>query len=362
MKILEIVADGAPGGGTTAVLGLCEDLIGMGHDVTIVTEGNSHAARRGRELGASVEELDLFRSGGALGAFFRLRSLADEYAPDVIHVHGGRAAFFAFLVPRRYPVVYTVHGFHFANKGSLKRLIFWAAEMISSSRSQFIALVSKADEEIARRYGIVRKGIYSEVIYNGVDVEGLRRARNTTKKFDVVFAARMHRQKNPLFVLDVAEILERDGYSFAIVGGGELEASVKKRAADLQLKAEFFGALGREEALGVVAQSKIYLLPSLWEGLPIGPIEAMALGLPVVASGIAGTNEVVDDGSTGTLVKDFDARLYAGAVKRYLQDSHTFVVTSEAGSQRALEKFSRSQNSTRYAEIYQDIVGRKRFR
>jgi glycosyltransferase involved in cell wall biosynthesis len=352
--VLQIVADGAPGGGTTAVLGLCEDLK-QHHRVFLITQPGSYAGKRAVEVGIEVFGIDFWRMYDPRN-FMALRSLLRRLAPDLIHIHGSRSAFWvanALIGIGHQPLVYTVHGYHFLNKPFLPRILGQLAARWVSRRVHQIVTVSEADRDIAIRLGLA--GIHSPpaVIYNGIDSAGIPR-RAERSDFDLVFMARMHRQKNPIFAIELMARLKDEGVRLLMVGGGDLEPDARDAAKRLGVEnlVTFVGEKSRAEALQLLCSAKIFLLPSLWEGLPIAPIEAMFAGVPVVASNIPGTSEVVENGMTGMLVDGFDPDHYRKVILALLMDKGLRDRLAAAARQRAERLFVRAKNSKAYEELY----------
>lgn len=361
--VLQIVADGAAGGGTTAVIGLCKDLVGAGFKVTLVTQPGSYAMSTAASHGIEVIGLDLLSSRFDLSAPKALLRLVRQVRPDVIHAHGGRAAHYVTQIGAKQleaPIIYTVHGYHFQKKKWPMNLVGRYAELKISKKVDHIAFVSNADRDIGLS---IHSGSAkcSSVIYNGIDPEEIAPFAAPEKIFDLAFLGRMHHQKNPLFVIDIMKALRAERRSLLMIGGGELEASVKAAAAEQGVSnlITFTGALGREEALRALTSAKIYLFPSLWEGLPIAPIEAMYLKLPVIGSDIAGTREVVQQGRNGILIDRFDAIEYAESINQLLNDAPRMKIMADTGREIVLEVFTRSQNSEAYGRLYKDLTRRR---
>ena len=133
-----------------------------------------------------------------------------------------------------------------------------------------------------------------------------------------VFAGRLTRQK----ALDVAlAALERvPGARLVVVGDGPDRAALERRAAALDGRVDFRGALPRGETLAVLAGATAAVLSSDWENLPHAAVEALALGVPVVATAVGGVPEVVRDGENGLLVAPGDVAGLAEALRRVAED------------------------------------------
>lgn len=134
----------------------------------------------------------------------------------------------------------------------------------------------------------------------------------------VLTIARLDAQKGISHLLDAAAAVP--DVSFAIAGDGPDRGALEARAAALGLgdRVRFLGH--RRDVPALLAAADLFVLPSLYEGLPLAVLEAMAAGVPVIASAIGGTDEVVRDGETGTLVPPADANALAAAITRTLAD------------------------------------------
>jgi len=133
--------------------------------------------------------------------------------------------------------------------------------------------------------------------------------------------------KGHRYLLDAVRELERRGIAVRcdLVGDGPLRAELAQQADD---NIVLHGATGVEEALGIVGDADLFVMPSVEladgrrDGIPVALIEAMALGVPVIASDVSGIPELVRDGSTGILVAPNDATAIADAVERLAADVH----------------------------------------
>jgi glycosyltransferase involved in cell wall biosynthesis len=363
--ILHVVADGAPGGGTTAVLGLCSDLQSQGFRTSLITQRDSYGLQTGQDMKLEAHGLDFFRSRFDRSIPKHLQRLISDLEPDLVHVHGARAGH-AFcsraLRGISSKMVYTVHGYHFLKRPLAWRALGWVAEKRIAERADQLVFVSKNDRKIAERYRIVGSDPESErkcsTIYNGIDPHDLDATKPARPTYDLVFAGRMHAQKNPLFLVDIMAELAAEDVTLLMIGGGDLESEVRSYAErrGVTSRITFKGALTRTEALSALASGKIYVFPSLWEGLPIGPIEAMYYGLPVVGSAIGGTDEVVLHELNGFLLSAFEPRSYAAAIRRLLREPDLYTRYAAAGRQRVESLFLRRSCTANYRSVYDRLI------
>ncbi len=290
MKILQIVADGNPGGGTTFVL----ELMGDG---VLLTQKGSYAAKL-----TSGYEIDFFTSRLDLRIALKMNKVIDEIKPELIHVHGGRAAFFLSFCKKVCPIIYTVHGLHGIYQGL--RFSKWG-ERRAMQKADLVTFVSHAEEELALKCNLLR-GTSHCVIPNGIDPKKLPTRKKPKPKL-LGFIGRLCDQKDPLFLLKVMEILGPMGYHLRVIGGGEYEEAMKQSP-----HVTVTGKLPRKEALEKLADIETLLVPSRWEAFGLVLLEAMALEIPIIASKIPPFEEVL--GSFGTLIDEKDPQKYVDAV------------------------------------------------
>lgn len=363
-KIIQVIGNGEPGGGTTAVLTLSQLLQDAGHTVSIASQQGSYLLDAAGKAGIATHGLEFASRGAAIGAWSALSALLQTEQPSVMHAHGGRAGLptaLAFRLGRqcRQKVsagfVYTVHGFHFPPKSPLPRHLGRLAEKLCIGTAHWTNFVSQGDHLIAEKAHLLAHPERSGVIANAVMSHDLPMLGDGA--FDIVYLGRLTPQKNPLILPDIIAALRPLKPSMQIVGGGELEAALKSKvhALGLQDQFTFHGQQDRASALALAARCRLLLLPSRWEGHPITVIEAMHLGLPVVASRISGTSEIVKDGITGTLVAPDDANAYADAIRCLLADPELAKRMGLAGQSEAKRLYSPENMLAANLQVYRNI-------
>jgi glycosyltransferase involved in cell wall biosynthesis len=138
----------------------------------------------------------------------------------------------------------------------------------------------------------------------------------------IVAVSRLHRQKGLVYLIRAAALVQalQPEVQFVVVGGGPLREALEKEARRWDLGAAFRVLGERPDAREILAAGDIFVLPSLWEGLPYVLVEAADLGKPIVATAIDGVTEVIQDGRTGLLVRPADPESLAEALGRLLLD------------------------------------------
>jgi glycosyltransferase involved in cell wall biosynthesis len=201
------------------------------------------------------------------------------------------------------------------------------------------------------------------VIQNGIDVAAVRgecdpvlRASLTggTNRPVVFTPARLHTQKGHDYLLEAAA--QVPDAVFVLAGDGEERARLEDRARQLQVadRVRFLG--NRQDVPALLACCDLFVLPSLYEGLPLSVLEAMAAGRPVVATAIGGTDEAVIDGVTGLLVPPADAGALATAIRRVLSDPQLAAALAAAGRAAVTEKFSSQAMVRNTARLYDELL------
>lgn len=347
-EIVQIIGNGDPGGGTTAVLTLALLLQGAGHRPVIVSQRDSYLLREAERHRIPVHGLDFSSRGGAIASCRALASFIRQRQPAVVHAHGNRAGLPVALAmtllgrAHRPRFVYTVHGFHFLTKKAGAYHLARMAEKFAIRQANWTNFVSDGDARIARARRLVADPACTSVIHNAVLAEDFPSNAATQSEPSVAFIGRLTYQKNPLILADIAAALGPLAPRIHVIGGGEMDGELRARVEALRLSDRFVfhGQQHRADALRIAAECSLLLLPSRWEGHPITVIEAMHMGLPVIASDISGTREIVAQDETGYLVPADDATGYAAAIRRVLVEPGLGQRLGARGRAVADEKFS----------------------
>jgi glycosyltransferase involved in cell wall biosynthesis len=188
------------------------------------------------------------------------------------------------------------------------------------------------------------------VIYNAVDWSQL----HTTKTRDELRAdvgvpievplagiiARLTEQKAHRVLFEaMASRPELASLHLLAIGDGELRDELRRRVEQLNLSSRVHFAGARRDLGNVLASIDMFVMPSLWEGLPLSLVLAMGAGLPVIASRVAGIPEVVEDGATGLLVNPGDAAQLGAALARLLEDEELRLVLGREARAFARPRF-----------------------
>lgn len=303
------------------------------------------------------------RPGLDLRMIPRLRRVFREFRPGIIHTHSYvlRYTLPAGLGLARSVKVHTVHNIASREADFTGRLIHRFAF------NRGVAAVAVGDV-VEHSYRQLYGSPPAAVIRNGIDTSafnqpGLRtgwRASHGFNEEDLLVASigRLDPQKNPLgLIASFAGAL--GGLSHAhllLAGGGSLRLDCEKMAAELGLAARIHFLGTTPDVAGLLAASDIFALASNWEGTPLAVIEAMAAGLPVVATSVGGVPELVTDGLTGVLTPAGDIGSMVSALGRLARDAGLRQLMGRAARLRSAG-FGVDAMVSAYASLFERLAG-----
>lgn len=265
-------------------------------------------------------------------ALFELSAFFRREKPALVHTHSSKAGILGRLAAALAgvrAVVHTFHGFGFNDRqGALTRTVYIWAEKFAAMFTDALVFVSKSNMETARTLGIGDPRKY-RLIRSGVKLSGLP-AEPLDKatlglgqhKPHVVTVGNFKPQKNPVDFLVLAEkVLEKNRDArFVFVGDGPLRDKMEANVLLKGLGGKVALTGWRRDAARILAASEVFVLTSLWEGLPRALVEAMKSGLPPVCYATDGVLDLVRDGVNGYIVAQGDVQGMAEKVNALLTD------------------------------------------
>jgi glycosyltransferase involved in cell wall biosynthesis len=294
----------------------------------------------------------------ALGVIELVR-LFRRLRPDVVHLNSSKAGILGRIaaVTARVPVrIFTAHGWAFkATAGGDSRL-YRLADRAVEPLSSMVICVSENERRagLAARVCTAKRSI---VIRNAVDVEAApSRPRGDGFPVQVVSVGRLAAPKDfPTLVAAMAQLPE-DSAHLRVLGDGPLrgELEAQRHALGLDTAVEFAGEV--PDARPHLQDADVFVLSSLSEGMPVSILEAMAAGLPVVASAVDGLEEVVLDGETGFLTPIGDASALATKLGQLVDDPSLRNTFGKAGRHRAEEHFSLPAWRDAHFSLYRSLL------
>ena len=251
---------------------------------------------------------------------------------------GAWSAVLAKLIYRKRLVVRTgfMLSIHFAkrNPKSKRKWLMKSIERLAYKLANAIITTSQANfEYVERNYRPHRSHI---LIPNYVETDVFKPMNVAKQKGSMCFIGRLTQQKN-LFAL--LEALEGLPYTLSIIGSGEQGEQVKEFAREKQVKANFLGNVPNHELPEILNRHELFILPSLWEGMPKTLLEAMSCGLPAIGTKIDGIREVIKHGENGILC-DTDSGSIRQAIMSLMEKEELKVRLGEGARRTIVDSYS----------------------
>lgn len=410
-KILYVVTQAEMGGAQRYIYDLATSLEAQNYDISVAI-GQSHDKSLINELSQkniSIYQIKhLVRQISPLNdilAVFELRKLYKKVKPDVIHLNSSKAGVIGSLANHAiakisYNVIYTAHGWVFNEPMSkIKKWLYWSLEKITSRPKDKIICVSEFDYQTALKYKIA-KAKKLVAIHNGVDTDlmvFLEREKagqelfknykladfaptppsppsgsggkitnyhpdnggkindstsNGGKKIIVGTIANFYKTKGLSYFVQAIKELNDENIVAVVIGDGDLRPELEVLIDQFNLNNKFILLGKRENASKYLKSFDIYISSSVKEGFPYSILEAMSAKLPIVATGVGGVPEMIEDNKNGLLIETKNYKILAEKI-RYLIDNKTVAQTlGEQAGKDVKEKFSKNKMIRETFELY----------
>jgi len=356
LRILHVDPERNWGGGEAQVFGLLTYLVSRGHrnDLCAHPEGRLFAATEGLKIGRFPL---VVRNDLDLRAVPSIRRRIAEGKYDIVHLHTKRAHALSLWLSRGKPLPkYVV-----TRRMDYPERKNWYTRCLYNRRVDGVVAISQNILDSLVHAGVERSKI--RLIHSGIDpsrflapgsVDGTLQDGAT-----VGCLAVLEERKGIEFLLDAAGQLHSQGapLKWLVGGDGTLREKLEQKARALGLgdSLSFLGFVAEPEEF--LRRIDIFVMPSLFEGLGVAALEAMAAGKPVVATRVGGLAESMLDGQTGFLVAPRDGGAIADAVAKLVSDPYRARRMGMQGRQRVLERFSLAQMATQNEAYYYELLG-----
>jgi glycosyltransferase involved in cell wall biosynthesis len=226
---------------------------------------------------------------------------------------------------------------------------------------RYIAVSQQISRELAQALPFLASKL--QVIHNGIDLEAFGRTHDarsrrmcaaTARRPIVLTVARLTAQKGITYLLRAAA--QAPEALFVVVGEGPERAALEAQAGDLDLHDRVLFLGPRADIPDLLANCDLFVLPSLFEGLSLSILEALAAGKPVIATDVGGTSEVITHCETGLLVAPADPGALANAIHTLLSDAPLARRLAAAGQARVQRDFSAERMVQSVTNLYRELL------
>ncbi len=367
IKILLTIRQGKIGGGESHVLDLIRHLDKTKFEPIVLSFTDGPMVDTLKSWGVKTEVIYTEKAFDFL-VWKKVKRFIKSEGVKLVHAHGTRAHSNIFWAAKSLglPILYTVHGWSFhQDQGGFIKKIRETGEKFLISQANLTICVSKSNYEDGKN----RVGLKKHVIINyGIDLEKFnpnKTYNNLKNELKVAadetlvgYIARITIQKDPYTLMQaIREVFNKtDKVKFLVVGNGDLKDNMIALAKKLNIESQIIFQDFRQDTPNVLSGIDIYCLPSLWEGLPIGLLEAMAMKKAVVATPVDGTKEAVTNEFSGILIPQQSPVELSEAILR-LHENKNLIDFYGANARKTIEDNFEVKRMVKEVEnVYDDLL------
>lgn len=283
-------------------------------------------------------------------ALKEIRNIIKELNPDIIHLHSTKAGILGRLAAngKKTKMFYNPHGFSFLKKddSKIKRIVYWAIEKITAMINKKCTIIGCSKGEYKEALKLNKNSI---CINNGINIEKIKKETQgliskeiNLNEIKICTIGRIGYQKNPRFFNEIAN--EFPNIQFTWIGDGELRNELKSQNINIT------GWKNRKEVIEILNTQDIFILTSLWEGLPISLLEAMYMKKLCIVSDCIGNRDVIDDGKNGYIINDINK--LKNIIENLSIISYEKIISESY--RELLEKYTTEKMKKQYIKIYKE--------
>jgi L-malate glycosyltransferase len=351
------------GGGETQVLGLTLALAAAGHDAELICDPAGRLWERAADVGIRRHPLRI-RNAVDISAAIRLRGILKRERYDVVHFHTSRAHSMAPLVRGFAPALFVTRRMDYRPNRIFAPYLFERAV-------DCVVAISGGVADSLAAAGVDRARV--TVVPSGVECERFRppsadeRARARAKfgvgdgEIAIAAVGALESRKGHRYLIEAVATLAKSGMALKcfIAGDGSIRADLERKIAES-------GCAGRVAMLGRIEDTReilwaadIFAMPSLNEGLGVAALEAMASGLPTIASAVGGLREVVEHDLSGILVEPARPDEIGSAIAWLEKSAELRTKMGVAARARVEDNYSMDSMARRTLELYRAALEKK---
>lgn len=358
INILMVSSSSALGGGTKHMFMLGENLRGNYKIFYAIPKNNNFLKYLNSENHLEISERKIHINDLLnLINFIRFNSI------DIIHAHGKGAGAISRIIKIfvNRPLIYTFHGIHLKYHSLQRRIIYIFYEYLFGWIDTKKILVSKSEKEFAlqskiylgRKSLIINNGVSNQSIKSYSDINLFENQFEDFQKIRVISVCRFVNQKNIIEIIKIAINLPE--IEFFLIGDGPLWEEINKLIFDKNIKNVYL--LGKKKNIfKYLYSSDIFLTTSIYEGLSISVLEAMSIGLPIVASNVIGNIDTIKNGESGFLYELNDISMATYYLKMLANDRELIRKIGKSAFRRQRNIFSKKLMINNYINLYKNTM------
>lgn len=321
-------------------------LIELGYEVDVACNFNDYSVWSDEkitllkntlnELNVRMYQVDfersMFKIGNHIKSYKQMKKLMNERQYDLVHTHTPisslitRIAFKHSEIFNKCRMVYTAHGFHFFKGNNLlKNFLFRNIERYGAKYTDTLITINKEDYAAAKKFKLKKNGTIEYVPGVGIDIDKINSIQGNKEEL----CKELNIPSDSTLLLSVGELSKRKNHEviirslsqlpnnvhYLICGQGQLENYLLDVAKELKIENRFHLLGYRTNIPQIMKSCDIYVFPSLQEGLPVALMEAMACGLPCIASRIRGNVDLITQGANSLLCNPNEYMDFVNAIK-----------------------------------------------
>lgn len=343
------------GGTENVILQLCEIFKPNVHNIVVCSCGGVNVEKL-RKMGIrhyEIPDIEEKSPSTIIKTIKTLKEIVKKEKISVIHTHHRMAAFYVYITRlyKRCVFINTSHN-TFENKKIFTRLAYCRANLITCGEM--------VKRNLTDYYGISKDKV--TVIHNAVKpfeeqitVDSKIQELHNEGKFIVCNIGRLSEQKGMEYYLKAIPVVikKHPDIFFLVVGTGEDETKLKNMVHELGIEKFVYFTGYRSDIQNLMSQVDLIVLSSLWEGLPLTPIEAFSVGKTIVATAVDGTVEIVKDGVNGFLVEPRNYKQIAQKIEYIFENNSSREKMEDNSLQTYKEKFSYGIFAQNYKNYYE---------
>ena len=367
IRVLEVIRQGQIGGGESHLLDLITFIDKSKVTPICLSFTDGEMIQRLQDIGIKCHIINTTKPFD-IKIQNQIKQLIKTENIQLVHAHGSRAASNVVLPCHnlKIPLIYTVHGwsFHDDQLFVIKKLRALSEKIICHYCNKVIC-VSQSNADTGKKvFGlkdaqVIENGINLKRFNPSTDYQDLRPSMQFQQEdFVAGFIARCTKQKNPILFLQALEIAHKKKASIKglFVGEGEMDNEVDMFIQKHQMESYLYRSPFRTDVPELLHSINAYCLPSLWEGLSIALLEAMAMEKAIIATPTDGTSELIHHEENGLVIPFNDAQALADSISLLADSPETCIQYGRSARALVEQRFNAQRVSDMVTQIYEDLI------